>query len=59
MVKIINNVEEKAGLRKMSTRGHVGGWNNRSIIDNEVVSGESINTSIPFYDTVKFIQRYE
>lgn len=59
MVKMINNAGGKAWLRKMSTGDHVGGWNNGSITDNEVVSGESIDTSIPFYEAVKFIQRYE
>lgn len=59
MVKIINNTGEKAWLRKMSTGNHIGDWNNSSITDNEVVNEESINTYIPFYETVKFIQRYE
>lgn len=56
---MINNVGEKALLLKMSIGNHVGGWNNGSITDNEVISGESINTSIPFYEAVKFIQRYK
>jgi len=58
MVNMIKNGDGKAWLRKMSTGDHVGGWNNGTINDTDV-EGNSVTTSIPMFEAVSFLNRYQ
>lgn len=57
-VKMIQNSGGIATLRNLGTGGHIGGWNNGSITDTDI-DGNSITTSIPFYEAIRFIQSFD
>ena len=59
-VRMIQNADGKAWLRTMASGGHVGGWNNgKGSVKDKDINGKAITTSVPFYEAVTFIQRYE
>ncbi len=59
-VRMIQNADGKAWLRTMSSGGHVGGWNNSNgAIRDTDINGKSVTTSVPFFEAVVFIQKYE
>lgn len=57
-VKMIQNGGGIATLRNLGTGGHSGGWNNGSMTDTDI-DGNSITTSIPFYEAIRFIQSFD
>ncbi|MBP3425964.1 MAG: hypothetical protein J6K81_04520 [Rikenellaceae bacterium] len=60
MVQMIKNAGGNATLRTMATGGHIGGWNNaKDQISDKDINGKTVKTSIPFYEAMMFIQRYE
>ena len=60
MIQMIKNAGGNASLRTMSSGGHVGGWNNaKDQISDTDINGKTIKTSLPFYEAMRFIQRYE
>ncbi len=60
MVQMIKNGGGIASLRTMSSGGHVGGWNNnKDGITDKDINGKDVKTSVPFYEAIVFIQRYE
>lgn len=58
MVNMIKNADGMAWLRNLGSGGHVGGWNIGTMNDTDV-NGNSISTSVPFYEAVLFMQQYE
>ena len=59
-VGMIRNADGKAWLRTMATGGHVGGWNNgKGTVRDTDINGNTVTTSVPFYEAVTFIQKYE
>ena len=60
MIQMIKNAGGNATLRTMVNGGHVGGWNNaKDQISDTDINGKTIKTSLPFYEAMRFIQRYE
>ena len=60
MIQMIKNAGGNATLRTMVSGGHVGGWNNaKDQISDTDINGKTIKTSLPFYEAMRFIQRYE
>ncbi|MBR2332725.1 MAG: hypothetical protein IKA60_00120 [Rikenellaceae bacterium] len=60
MVQMIKNAGGNATLRTMTSGGHVGGWNNaKGNVSDTDINGKTIKTSVPFYEAMMFIQRYE
>lgn len=60
MIQMIRNAGGNATLRTMENGGHIGGWNNaKGQISDTDINGKTIKTSIPFYEAMRFIQRYE
>ncbi len=60
MVQMIKNAGGNASLRTMSSGGHVGGWNNANgNVSDTDINGKTVKTSVPFYEAMMFIQRYE
>lgn len=60
MVAMIKNAGGNATLRTMVNGGHIGGWNNaKDQISDTDINGKTVKTSIPFYEAMRFIQRYE
>ena len=60
MIQMIKNAGGNATLRTMVDGAHIGGWNNaQDKISDTDINGKTIKTSLPFYEAMRFIQRYE
>lgn len=57
MVKMIRNAGGQAWLRSFETGEHIGGWNNGSRTDTDI-DGNTVTTSIPFYEALNFLERF-
>ncbi len=57
MVNMIKNGGGQAWLRSFTTGGHVGGWNGGSVSDTDI-DGNTVTTSIPFYEAILFFKRF-
>ena len=55
---MVQNGGGKATLRNMGTGGHNGGWAKGSVTDTDI-NGNSITTSIPFYEAVRFMLSFD
>lgn len=57
MVNMIKNGGGQAWIRAFETGGHSGGWNYGSVSDVGI-DGNTITTSIPFYESILFFERF-
>lgn len=57
-VKMVQNADGKAILRNLGNGGHNGGWSKGTVTDTDI-DGNSIETSIPFYEAIRFLHSYE
>lgn len=58
MVNMIKNGGGQAWLRSFADGGHVGGWNYGSVTDTDI-DGNTITISVPFYESVLFLKRFD